>query len=266
MGKLISILLLIMPAGMSGDYPLRNGKPTSEGVEQYVEENSDSLVQEFQEFVGDTLYNIWFYSDDFEDQGMGEPIELGRHFPHEIYVSTAELFEAYELGDLSRAHQEAFRESNKFVKAVMIHELTHEYFNQIGVEMKSVHHIHVDKCYETGVWMVKSHETFGSSFIEEGLCEYVTGKMGELIPPRQVEIPSTVEELLDRESEYMVKYKYASIFLETFLDTTGFKEGVQILMHNPPPTYEEILHPDHFFGRLVVPEFSEAISAGPTYL
>ena len=70
-------------------------------------------------------------------------------------------------------------------------------------------------------------------------------------------IPLTIEELLDRDREYMIKYKYASAFLETYLDTTGFKKGVQILLHNPPPTYEEILQPGRFFGRLEIPVFPE---------
>lgn len=261
MGKLIYILLLLMSAVMTGDYPLKNGKPTSEGIEQYVEENTDSLLREYHDFMGDTLYNVWIYTANLEEQGDTNLIELGRYFPHEIYISTAERFEAYELDDLSPGRRENLRESNKFVKGVMIHELTHEYVNQIGVEMRSLHKIHVDKSYETGVWIVNSHENFGSSFIEEGLCEYISGEMGELIQPTRVEKPGSIEELLDRDNQYMVKYKYAVGFLENFLDTTGFKVGVQILLHNPPPSYEEILYPDHFFGRLVVPEFPDTISA-----
>ncbi len=136
----------------------------------------------------------------------------------------------------------------------MIHELGHEYVNQIGVEMQSVHHLHIDKSYETGIWIVNSHETFGSSFIEEGISEYITEKMGELIPPSVLEKPSTIEELFDSEKEYIIKYKYASAFLKTFLDTTGIKKGIQILLFNPPPSYEEILQAERFFERLELPE------------
>ena len=175
-----------MQIGISGDYPLKNGKPTSKGIELYVEQNSDVLLKEFQEFVKDTIYNVWIYADELQDHWACDSIELGRFFSHEIYITTSELFDAYELGDLSPHQREKLRESNKFVKAVMIHELTHEYVNQIGVEMQSVYHMHVDKSYQTALWIVKSHETFGSCFIEEGISEYVTGKMGELIPPSQV--------------------------------------------------------------------------------
>lgn len=250
----ISILLLIAQLGNSGDYPLKDGKPTSKGIELYVEQNSHALVKEFQDFVGDTIYNVWIYTDELNDPWDSLSLELGRFFPHEIFITTSECFEAYELKDLSLHRREKLRECNKFVKAVMIHELAHEYVNQIGVEMQSVHHLHIDKTYETGIWIVKSHETFGSSFIEEGISEYITGKMGELIPPSHLEKPLSIEELFDSKKEYLIKYKYASAYLECFLDTTGFKKGVQILLHNPPPSYEEILHPDRFFGRLEFPE------------
>ncbi|MFO7670230.1 MAG: hypothetical protein R6W31_11265 [Bacteroidales bacterium] len=253
MVTLISIWILVIQAGMLEDYPLMNGKPTSKGIELYVEQNSESLVREFQEFIGDTLYNVWIYTDELKEQAGTEYFELGRFFPHEIYITTAELYEAYELDDLSPEQRGGLKECNKFVKAVIIHELTHEYVNQIGVEMQSVYHIHVDKSYQTGIWIVNSHETFGSSFIEEGISEYLTGEMGELIPPPHVEIPVTMDDLFDRDKEYTVKYKYASAFLKSFLDTTGFKKGVQILLHNPPPSYEEILQPDLFFGRLEAP-------------
>lgn len=257
MGTINAIMLLFMQVGVPVGYPTENGKPTSKGIELYVEQTSEELVREFQDFVQDTIYNVWFYADELQDHWQSEPIELGRFYPHEIYITIAELYEAYELDDLSAERRKSLGECNKFVKAVMLHELTHEYVNQLGVEMQSVLHMHLDKSYQTGIWIVKSHETFGSSFIEEGICEYLCLKMGQLIPPRQVFIPATIDELLDREREYQVKYKYASAFLETFLDSAGFKRGIQILLYNPPPTYEEILEPDRFFSRLVLPAFPE---------
>jgi len=38
--------------------------------------------------------------------------------------------------------------------------------------------------------------------------------------------------------------------VKTFLDTTGFKRGVKILISNEPPTHKEILNPESFFKRL----------------
>jgi len=254
MGKLISILFLIIQVGMSGEYPLKNGKPTSEGIKQYVEENAESLVREYQQFVGDTLYNVWIYAEELDDEPGTESMELGWHFPHEIYISTVEKFEAYELENLTPHQRSRFKESNKFVRGVMIHELTHEYVNQIGVEMQAIFHIAIDPSYKIDLWIVNSHENFGSTFIEEGISEYMVEKMGELIPPLRMKIPLTVKDLLKRENQYMVRYKYSSLFLKAFLDTTGFKKGVQILLYNPPPTYEEILQAERFFRRLEVPQ------------
>lgn len=62
----------------AGDYPLKKGKPTSEGIEQYVEENADLLLREYQEFIGDTLYNVWIvnsyenFGSSFIEEGLCE--------------------------------------------------------------------------------------------------------------------------------------------------------------------------------------------------
>ena len=248
---ILSIVFLACQIHPSRDYPLKNGKPTSQGIRQYVEENSGSLIREYQDFVDDTLYNVWIYAVDPEDYDQADSLELGWYFPHEIYISTEESFVAYELADLEPERKIALRECNKFVRAVMVHELTHEYVNQIAVEMKSRDPRSVHRSYQTDIWIIRSHETFGSSFIEEGLSEYMTEKMGELIPPKHPFIPATVEELLSKDKRYDVKYKYASAILQPFLDSTGFKRGVMVLLHNSPPTYEEALHPDLYFSRLV---------------
>ena len=232
------------------DYPLKNGRPTSKGIKQYVEEQSDSLVIEFQNFIDDTIYNIWIYAEDLTRYSVNDSLELGRYYPHEIFISTAEMFLAYELGDLSQEQRDHLVESNRFVKAAMIHELTHDYINQISVEMRSIDKIRIDRSYQTSIWIVRSPETFGSTFIEEGLCEYMVEKMGELIPPERPFIPKSVQDITNGDNRYEVNYKYASFFLKTYLDTTGFKKGVKILLHNPPPSYDEILQPNLFFTRL----------------
>ncbi len=250
MNKLIFILLLIHPFRFSGDYPLKNGKPTSKGIERYIEEMGDSLVVEYQKFIGDTLYDVWIYADDLNSIAIVDSLELGRYYPNEIYISTAEMFLAYELADLSRSERNLIEESNKFVKTVVIHELTHDYIHQISVEMRSVDKINIDRSYQTSLWLIRSYDSFGSAFIEEGICEYVAEKMGELVSPKRPFIPKTIEDLIDRDNEYLVKYKYSSYFLKAFLDSTGLKQGVKELLYNSPPSYEEILNPDLFFNRL----------------
>ena len=169
MNKLIFILLLFQPLNLSNDYPLKKGKPTSKGIEQYIEDKRDSLIIEYQNFMGDTLFDIWIYTEDFADFSVHDSLELGRYYPNEIYISTAELFIAYELADLSRGKRKLIEESNKFVKATVFHELTHDYLNQISMEMQFVDNTSVDRSYQTNLWLIKSHETFGSAFIEEGM-------------------------------------------------------------------------------------------------
>ena len=250
MKHLVIILLLFNQHGISSDYPLKNGKPTSKGIGQYIEDKSELLINEYQDFIGDTLYQVWIYAEDLRDYYAQDSLEMGRYFPHEIYISTEESFLAYELADLSESEKSSIVETNKFVKATVFHELTHEYINQIGREMQYVDKITVDKSYQTYIWIIRTYETFGSTFIEEGICEYMTEKMGEIIPPELPFIPTTEQELTSKENRYNVHYKYSSYYLKTFLDTTGFKEGVKILLHNAPPTLAEILDPELFFSRL----------------
>ena len=64
MSKSILILILFVFPQMRQDYPLKNGRPTSKGIEQYVEDNAESLIREYQNFIGDTLYNIYIYTED----------------------------------------------------------------------------------------------------------------------------------------------------------------------------------------------------------
>jgi len=252
LNKLIFILLFIYPFKFFGDYPLKDGKPTSKGIEQYIDQMSDSLVVEYQNFVGDTLYDVWIYAEDFPVYDILDSMELGRYYPDEIYISTQELFLAYELADLPKRERILIVESNKFVKAAVIHELTHDYVHQISVEMRSIDSIHVDRSYQSSLRILRSYDLFGSTFIEEGICEYIVEKMGELISPKRPFIPRTIKGLTDKNNRYHVNYKYSSYYLKTFLDTTGFKKGVKVLLHNSPPSYEEILKPDLFFSRLVL--------------
>lgn len=253
MKRLIIILLLFNPVGDQEQYPLKNGRPTSQGIEQYIEDKRDSLIVEYENFIGDTLFNVWIYAEDLTQYDIHDSLELGRYYPHEIFINTAEKFQAYELDDLPRWKRAFIDESNRFVKATVMHELTHEYVYQISLEMQMLDQIGVHRAFQTYIWIIRTHENFGATFIEEGICEYFTGKMGEIIPPRRPSAPDNVAELIDRKNRYKFQYKYSAHYLKTFLDTTGLKRGVKILLHNPPPNYEEILAPDQFFSRLIIP-------------
>jgi len=256
--KLIAILLFFNPLADPCDYPLKDGKPTSKGIQKYVEDKGEELVMEYQEFIEDTLFNVWIYADVDVHNRITDSLELGRFYPHEISISTQEGFIAYELADLSKYQRSKYDESNRFVKSTVFHELTHEYVHQISLEMQYIDKVNVDRTYQTYVWIMRSQESFGSIFIEEGICENITERMGEIIAPKRPFIPKSVEDLTDKENKYLIKYKYASYFVDPFLDTAGIKKGIKTLLHNPPPTFDEILNPDLFYGRLVVPKVSVA--------
>ena len=250
MSKSILILLLLIFPQVRQDYPLKNGRPTSKGIEQYVEDNSESLIREYQDFIGDTLYNIYIYTEDLSDNGFFDPMELGRYFPNEIFITNTEVFMAYELQALSKKGRDTVSASNLFVKAAVFHELTHDYIYQVSMEMSRIENIGVNRAYQAFFRIYRNQNEMGSKFIEEGICEYVTGEMGEIIPPRKPFIPKSTSDLISEENSFNIYYKYSSHYLSKFMDTTGIKRGIKILLHNPPPSSEEILNPELFFTRL----------------
>lgn len=250
MSASILILLLCFAPQERQDYPLKNGRPTSRGIDLYVEDKADTLIWEYQEFIDDTLHNIYVYTDDLTEDGYYDPRELGRYYPNEIFITNVEVFMAYELSDLSRESKDTILSSNLFVKAAVFHELTHDYINQIRTELSRIEHIPVHRAYQTFFRIYRDPNEIGPKFIEEGICEYVCTKMGEIIPPPKPFIPKTIEELNDPELSFNVYYKYSAYYLTKFFETTGLKRGIKILLHNPPPSNLEILNPLLFFTRL----------------
>jgi len=244
------LILLLLPLQEKQDYPLKNGRPTTKGIEQYVEDKSEALIREYQDFIGDTLYNIYIYTEDLTDNGYSDPMELGRYFPNEIFITNTEVFMAYELSGLSKKGRDTVTASNLFVKAAVFHELTHDYIYQVSMEMSRIDNIGVYRAYQAFFRIYKDQNEKGAKFIEEGICEYVTGKMGEIISPRKPFIPKKISDLTDEENSFNIYYKYSSYYLSDFLDTTGLKRGIKVLLHNPPPSSEEMLNPELFFTRL----------------
>lgn len=244
------ILLLFLPLQERQDYPLKNGRPTAKGIEMYVEDHAEALIREYQEFIGDSLYNIYIYTEDLTANGYYDPMELGRYYPHEIFITNAEVFLAYELSALKKKTRASISGSNLFVRAAVFHELTHDLIHQTSMEMSRIENIGVYRSYQAFFRIYGNPNELGAKFIEEGICEYVTGKMGEIIPPRKPFIPKSMADLSNEENSFDIYYKYSSHYLTRFLDSTGIKQGIKILLHNPPPSQEEILNPDLFFTRL----------------
>ncbi len=250
MSKVLLILFLLVPLQEKQDYPLKNGRPTTKGIDRYVEENSERLVHEFQEFIGDTLYNTNIYTEDLSKYDDQNPLELGNYYPNEIFINNAEVFIAYELEALTRSRRDTILSSNLFVKAAVMHELMHHYIYQVGIEMLRTDSIQVDRAYQTFFRIYSERGDPGPRFIEEGICEYATLKMKETITKRRPYIPKKVSDLSKTEKDYDIFYKYSAYSLSEFLDTTGLKLGMKILLHNRPPSTEEILDPELYFARL----------------
>lgn len=250
MTTVLFILLLLVPLQEKPDYPLKNGRPTTKGIDRYVEENAERLISEFQEFIGDTLYNANVYTEDLSKNADQNPLELGNYYPNEIFINNAEIFIAYELKALNRSRRDTIISTNLFVKAAVFHELMHHYIYQLGIEMLRIDSIQVDRAYQSFFRIYSDRGDPGSRFIEEGICEYATLKMKETIARRRPYIPKKVSDLSQPEKAYDIYYKYSAYCLTEFLDTTGLKQGMKILLHNRPPSTEEILDPELFFARL----------------
>ena len=217
----------------------------------YTDDNREKLVLEYQKFIKDTLWlDYWIYAEDLKDYVSHDSLELGHYWDGEVVVDMDTNFVDYELSSWSNLKRKMKGPTNAFVKATIFHELTHHYINQITREMPYYDSVKVNRAYQTNIWIIRSPDLFGSTFIEEGICEYVVAKMGEIITPKRYYIPKTPRDLTNTNNRYKVVYQYSSYYLKEFLDTTGLKKGIKILLHNEPPNYNEILNPELFFNRL----------------
>lgn len=250
MYPLLIILLLLIPIQEKSSYPLKDGRPTSKGIDSYVEDKAEDLIQEFQEYIKDTLYNTNIYTEDLSKYLDQQPQELGMYYPNEIFINNAGFFVAYELKGLSRQSNDTISSSNQFVKAAVFHELMHHYIYQLKIEMRQQDQIRVDRAYQSFFRIYSHRDDPGPRFIEEGICEYVTLEMGEIISRSRPFIPKKAKDLNRPDRDYEIFYRYSAYCLDEFLDTTGLKQGIKILLHNPPPSVQEILDPELYFARL----------------
>jgi hypothetical protein len=65
------------------------------------------------------------------------------------------------------------------------------------------------------------------------------------VPP----VPKTIDDIINNSND--IKYYYSIKFLKPFLDSLGVGEGINILIRNDPPSYNEILKPNIYFKRLL---------------
>jgi hypothetical protein len=250
---ILVFILLLFP---QEQYPLKNGRPTTKGIDYYVQVNQYKLVDEFQTFIKDTLYNdVYMIAEDFTKHSDNDSTTLGlteyqQSLASEILINDKGDFSGYDIASFSKTKIKKKEDYYQFVKSTIFHELTHVYIFQCILIMRSKN-MYIDPEYNDVMRIYPSYEKkFGSDFIEEGICEYLVQKKGEIYPYEDLLIPVSKKELLDTKNLFLIQYKYSSFYLKEFLDTTGLKNGIFMLLSNKPPTYEEILKPALFYSRL----------------
>ena len=130
MRTLILILFLLLP---QQEDLYKRGRPTSKGVDNYVERNEYQFVKDYQNFVKDTLFFEPFIStDDLTDYYSYAEGDMGYYErPDNIIISNEPRYIDYEVRRLSQFERNRYLEATQFVRAVVMHELTHCYFYQI---------------------------------------------------------------------------------------------------------------------------------------
>ena len=245
----VILLLLVLPQ----EDPYKWGRPTSKGVDKYVERNWLVFIEDYQKHVGDTLfYEPYVTSDDLSkyynytkgESGWFEPPDL-------ITVDNQTRYIDYELSRLSEFRKSQYREANLFVRGVVMHELTHAYIHQIMkvVEYSDTMRLHRD--FATGLRIVPQDNYF-TEFIEEGICEWVSADMQEIIPYDELVLIKNHHLSPDKRNSYEVKYRYARQFVSVLIKTYGLRPAIVLIVSNPAPTREEILCPQNYYDRLSI--------------
>ncbi len=241
------LFVLIILVFQKNPYYNEQGRPSSFGIEKFINENHDNLIAEY-EYKIDSLYDVYIYTDDlgeFEDSH-----ELGIFYiPDEILITNKEKFIEYEFKNLSMFKQKNSHYNERTVKAVIFHELTHVYFHQM-VKSRINNNLFVSPEYKNFRIYPNTELSFGAEFIEEGICEYTVFYLEETHKNYNYIKPDNKEDLLDPKNNVNILYQYSISVLSNFLDENGIKKGIEILITNKPPSYEEILNPELFFNRL----------------
>jgi hypothetical protein len=239
-------------------YPLKNGFPTTAGIDSCVRDYEESVILDFEKFFKVSVNSMYFETDNLRDYCINNtedneiiatmiPIasgdELGIYYSGQDYavISNDEKYIGYDLKDVKKRKLWGIKESNKFVKSVMIHEIGHDYTSQIITELR------FEKIKVSPEYLSSFAGTNGSRFIEEGIAEYCPTAMKELIPGPEY-IPKSLEDLT--KNYYMFNYKYAELYIRDFLNEKGLREGIRMIVINSPPTDEELLNPEQYFSRL----------------
>jgi hypothetical protein len=249
---LLFILFLFIFFIQDYPYPYKNGKPTSKGIDSYIKDNERNFIEDYQQFIKDTLDYVEMETEDLTEYTDYDSLELGRFYiPNEIVISNQTKFIGYELSEFGK-YKKTHTESNKFVRSTVMHELTHLWFNQIIKEMR-YKRIHISPEYTASLRIYPNDEV-GSDFIEEGICEYMIQKKGEINWYKITFKPKALEDIINKSNKYDIKYKYASYFIKDYLNKAfeeqRVKESIEVLINNKPPSTQEIIKPELYFNRI----------------
>jgi hypothetical protein len=242
-----------------------DGKPSSLGIDVYVESNQDLFLRDFKKLVKDSLYaDIWFITKNFKKttpKELYDPFVLAYNESSgsgscEIVVNNEERFSGFDYKNDN--HKEVWGQGDCFVKPTVLHEIMHSYFNQSILEARMYDTVNaVNQYYSQNIFTFPNVELqFGAKFIEEGICEYFIQANGECPPLIEYYIPQREADLRNRANRYDILYDYSSKYLQDFMRFNtmkygGIKYAIMILLKNRPPDYQEILNPDMFYKRLV---------------
>jgi hypothetical protein len=225
----------------------KQGRPTSKGINEYIGENEENFLIEYQEFIQDTLFDVYFEVDNLSEY-YNYDNELGTFsYPNLITITNEERYLDYELQLCSKYKKSQYVENNAFVKSVAMHELSHYYFYLVVRKLKDMH-AEVDNNYLSGLRMFPNN-VYGSDFLEEGFCEYISWKMGMMIVDNNY-VPKSQQYVVENQKAYEIKYRYARIYVEKIMNIYGIKKGLRLILTNKPPSYEEIFKPELYLERL----------------
>jgi hypothetical protein len=245
---LIIFILLFYNQDKNSYY--NNGRPSSWGIEKFIKENEKNLIKEYEYKIDSFLFDIYIETEDLSKLSDYEIFEMGRFYaPDQIIITNEEKYIEYEFKNLSKFKQKNISYNERTVKAILFHELSHAYFNQILLEMKQ-NNEKISSEYSYIRIFPQVNKNLGSEFIEDGICEYILYKTKEMSEYKVIFIPKNINELLDLKNTINIKYHYSVNFLKPLLDTMDLKKGIQMLISNNPPKYEEILNPKLFYKRL----------------
>ena len=245
--KTIFLVLLLLITPQQDEY--KWGRPTSKGVDNYVERNWLVFIDDYQNFVNDTLFFEPFIStDDLSDYVNYTRGDMG-YFerPDNIIISNEPRYIDYELKRLSEYEKNRYRDATQFVRGVVMHELTHCYMYQIM--MIAEHDKKLEYEWRQGLRIIPV-DSYGTDFIEEGVCEVVVEMMDEMIvsDERLVLIKNDLN--IANRNQQRVKYAYSRQFVKPVVEEYGLKAAIYLMITNKPPSDEEILKPELYYDRL----------------